>query len=62
MTKAQALKQFKREVAPGVAQNDKPACREAWNKWTDVLRKNGRITMHQYETWTGPKSCKVAQR
>lgn len=66
MTRSQALKRFKREVAPGViaryGKSDKPACREAWNNWTDTLHKDGEITSHQYETWSGPKSCAVARK
>jgi len=66
MTRLQALKQFKREVAPSVVarygKNDKPACREAWNNWTDMLHKDGKITRQQYDTWIGPKSCAVKTR
>lgn len=66
MTKAQALKRFKAEVAPGVAaqhgSRDKPACREAWNNWTDSLRKDGKITTRQYDTWLGPKACTAKRR
>jgi hypothetical protein len=63
VTKTQALKRFQREVAPSVVarygKSDKPACREAWNNWTDSLHKDGEITSRQYETWSGPKSCTV---
>ena len=63
MTRVQALKRFRREVVPSViaryGKRDKPACREAWNNWTDGLQKNGEITTRQYETWRGPKSCAV---
>lgn len=61
MTRAQALKRFRREVMPDVVarygRDDKVACREAWNDWTDMLHKDGKITRRQYETWPGPKSC-----
>lgn len=63
MTKVQALRRFRREVAPGViaryGRHDKPACREAWNNWTDQLQKSGEITPRQYDTWLGPKSCRT---
>jgi hypothetical protein len=63
MNRPQALKRFKRDVAPSVVarygKRDKPACREAWNDWTDSLYKNGEITQRQYNTWIGPKSCTV---
>ena len=61
MTKQQALRRFRREVAPGVVSRygtgDKPACRQAWNNWTDRLHRDGEITTRQYETWEGPKAC-----
>jgi hypothetical protein len=66
MTKALALKQFKQEIAPGViakyGRRDAPACREAWNNWTDGLQKDGQITRRQYDTWTGPKFCSVSRK
>jgi hypothetical protein len=33
---------------------DKVARDQAWNNFTDSLCKGGRITLHQYETWTSP--------
>jgi ferric-dicitrate binding protein FerR (iron transport regulator) len=66
MTKAQALRRFRQEVAPSVVARygtrDKPACREAWNNWTDSLHKNGEITARQYDRWLGPKSCRIPRR
>lgn len=61
MTKVQALRRFRRDVMPDVVarygRHDKPACREAWNNWTDGLHRDGEITTRQYETWEGPRSC-----
>lgn len=37
-----------------VYKHDKPALREAWNNYTDMLCKDGRITQHQYDTWLNP--------
>jgi peptidoglycan hydrolase-like protein with peptidoglycan-binding domain len=58
MTKAEAVQEFKEEVLPYVVaqygKDDRPAIREAWNDWTDMLQKDGRISMKQYETWVGP--------
>ena len=58
MTKREAVREFKETVLPYVIEqygpNDRPAIREAWNDWTDMLAKDGRITMKQYETWVGP--------
>lgn len=62
MNRVQALRRFRRDVVPSVPANDKPACREAWNNWTDGLHKDGEITRRQYETWSGPKSCKARKR
>jgi hypothetical protein len=44
-------------VVASYGPRDKPACREAWNNWTDSLHKDGEITERQYNTWEGPKSC-----
>lgn len=58
MTKEEAVREFKETVLPYVIEqygpNDRPAIREAWNDWTDMLARDGRITMKQYETWVGP--------
>ena len=37
-----------------VWKHDKPALREAWNNFTDMLCKDGRITPRQYDTWLNP--------
>ena len=39
---------------PHIRSDDKPAKRELWNNWTDMLAKKGDITLHQYETWGFP--------
>jgi hypothetical protein len=64
MTKKQAEAIFKRHDLKAVKETyeqdgvpDWPARREAWNNFTDYLAKDGRITMHQYETWTHPAIC-----
>jgi hypothetical protein len=62
MTYRQALKTFRRDIASRIPRGDKPACREAWNNWTDSLHKDGRITSRQYDTWSGPKSCSTKGR
>lgn len=58
MTKAEAVREFKEEVLPYVVaqygKDDRPAIREAWNDWTDMLQKDGRISAKQYNTWVGP--------
>jgi peptidoglycan hydrolase-like protein with peptidoglycan-binding domain len=58
LTKAEAVREFKAEVLPHViaqySKNDRPAIREAWNDWTDMLQKDGRISAKQYDTWVGP--------
>jgi hypothetical protein len=52
MTKVQALKEF-RSVDIGVS-NDRVSMREAWGIYTDLLCKDGYITLKQYESWTNP--------
>ena len=54
MTKAEALKDFRHLFRPFIKRGDTIATREAWNNWTDVLCKEGAITLNQYETWDQP--------
>lgn len=61
MTKKEAVEEFKAHAMPWIQEQyeqdgrpDWPARREAWNNFTDMLQKEGRITMRQYETWTHP--------
>jgi len=52
----EARKIFNEEVKPAVVahygKNDRPALDEAWNNWTDMLCKEGRISSRAYDTWT----------
>jgi len=43
-------KQYERDGVP-----DMPARRESWNNWSDMLCKDGVITLVQYEKWRIPK-------
>lgn len=54
MTKKEVLDQFRREILPWQDYLDLPAKRESWNNYTDMLCKEGAITMRQYESWTNP--------
>lgn len=57
MTKKEALKQF---LEPGISflgingRIDHCARQQAWNDYTDMLCKEGKITLKQYESWTNP--------
>ena len=51
MKKTDAIREFEETILMSVPKHDKPAIREAWNNWTDMLCKNGRITQKQYDTW-----------
>ena len=53
MTKREAKANFLAVSVPE-GLNDKPAMRYAWGLYTDLLCKDGYITMKQYETWTCP--------
>jgi hypothetical protein len=53
MTKREAKANFLAVSVPE-GLNDKPAMRYAWGLYTDMLCKEGYITMKQYETWTCP--------
>lgn len=57
--KTTALEVFKEELQHAIKNNviakgDKPAIREAWNNYTDMLRKDNMITDKQYNTWSQP--------
>lgn len=61
MTKAQVTADFRKYYMPAIRaeyeQDGKPdyvARAEAWNNYTDMLCKEGRISTHQYNTWTCP--------
>ena len=56
MTKAEVIAES-REVfkeMPEVFRGDAIAKREYFNDYTDSLCKAGRITHHQYDTWSNP--------
>jgi|TARA_B100001939_G_scaffold120326_2_gene104379 hypothetical protein len=53
MTKREAKQHFL-AVSCEEGLNDKPAMRYAWGLYTDMLCRDGYITMKQYETWTCP--------
>ena len=52
LTKKQVLQMF-REIYTG-PRGDVIMKREAWNDFTDALRKDRQITSHQYDTWANP--------
>jgi hypothetical protein len=59
VTKAQALSQFRYNWKVTTQQNpnlkgDTIAKREDWSYFTDMLCKEGYITLKQYETWDNP--------
>jgi len=59
MNKVQVLSSFKemwKECVESDARlaKDKPAVREAWNNYTDMLQKDGSITEKQYNEWSNP--------
>ena len=57
MTRDDAIKEFKRNILPLLRAeygHDIPAVRQAWNNFTDTLRRDGLITDHQVNTWVSP--------
>lgn len=58
MTKAEALKDFRENIAPEIrkryGRGDSIAMREAWSDYTDMLCKDRMITNKQYDTWDNP--------
>jgi hypothetical protein len=64
MTKAEVLAMWRDEVLPHVKAKyeadgipDYPARSESWGEFTDMLCKDGSITLAQYEGWTAPREC-----
>ena len=59
MTKIEALREFSdiwRQIVqhnPRAA-NDRQMKREMFSIWTDTLFEDGRISPHQYRTWSNP--------
>ena len=58
-TKAQVLEQFRYNWKVATLSNpslkgDRIAKYYAWNDYTDMLCKDGDITMNQYESWSNP--------
>ena len=57
MTKKEAIAEFNEYILPEVrrqyGRGDYVAIAEAWNNYTDMLRSDGRISRHQYNTWGG---------
>ena len=61
LSKKNVLSMFRREVLPHIRSQyeqdrrlDRPARREAWNNFTDALRRDRLISAHAYDTWTCP--------
>lgn len=52
MTKADAIQEFKEFGY--LVRGDAPANREAWNNYTNMLAREGRISWHQCNTWVNP--------
>lgn len=64
-TKKQVEEVFRTDILPFFCsmyeqdgKPDYPARREAWGRFTDVLCREGRISLGQYERWTYPACCK----
>jgi hypothetical protein len=58
LTKKEVLATFRADILPvviqGYGKDDKPAIREAWNNFTDMLCKEGQISSTQYSNWSNP--------
>jgi len=52
----EARKEFNADVKPAIVahygSSDRVALDEAWNDWTDMLYKEGRISERAYDRWT----------
>ena len=66
MTKTDAVQNFKHGEFPTLAAlevergtKDRPARRESWNNYTDMLCKQGDITENQYNKWHHPEGLET---
>ena len=64
MTRDEASEEFEAYILPITLNRyeadgipDWPACREAWNNFTDMLCEEGRISDWQYNNWSQPECC-----
>ena len=61
MSKKEVMKDFKEYVLPSIRKEheqdrriDRPARREAWNNYTDMLHKDRLISDYAYDQWACP--------
>ena len=54
MTKATAKRIFLETAETNTVRTDKDSMRFSWGVFTDLLQRDGYITMKQYETWCCP--------
>ena len=54
MTKATAKRIFLETAVTNTVRTDKASMRFSWGVFTDLLQRDGYITMKQYETWCCP--------
>lgn len=54
MTKADALREFRAYVMPGLRHKDKAALSSAWVAYVDGLRRGRQITAAQADRWDNP--------
>ena len=54
LTKKQVDTDFLDRILPKILKGDKPAIRQAWNEYVDMLHKDGEITTKQADTWVCP--------
>ena len=51
MTLKNALKDFKENILPSIPKNDKPAIREAWSMYIDMLIRDGAVQERHGSKW-----------
>jgi hypothetical protein len=69
LTLDQAWRDFKREILPSIKMQyeknkipDKPARREAWNDYINMLARSGAISDKDAATWTHPRGLETEER
>lgn len=54
LNKKQVTEMFRVEVLPSLNQKDVIAVNTAWHQFTDMLCKDGKITLANYQNWMTP--------
>lgn len=58
LKKSDVVEMYKNDILPSIPSTDRPAQREAWNNFVDMLQKDGQISEANANTWDQPAFLK----